>query len=128
MAQGDGNMPGPIFLGTLQSSSRRGEFSTTSKEPPHDLAEEQASDIPLRNATAPLAVSQQTQSPGSDDHAVVAPAQVLATGANPVAGVMSPSEDAWLDWKKVRVPCARCGHSLADPAICAYCGIYGHSR
>ena len=82
MAQGDSDSSAPetSFPGTPQSSRKE-------EEPPHDTAEKVSSDIPLRNATAPLAVSQQTQSPGSDDHAVVAPAQVLATGANPVAGV-----------------------------------------
>ena len=91
--------------------------------------EEDTSDT-LRNVTAPLTVNNPTPSNGTDDIAIVAPAQVLATGAVPVTGVMSPrsSPSGRLDWRRVRAPCATCGHLLTHPAICACCGIYGHDR
>ena len=60
--------------------------------PQSSSAEEESSGTHLRNATAPLAVHDRTPSHGTDGIAPVAPAQAhVATGAIPVAGVMSPS-------------------------------------
>ena len=100
--------------------------------------EAEASNI-LRIVTPPLAVQEQTPSLGADDIAIVASAQVSTTEALPVTGVMSPNgsralspgsnaaEETVLDWRRVWAPCTRCEALVADPSICAYCGIYGHA-
>ena len=54
---------------------------------------------------------------GGIDELVEPPVQDSESmGANPVAGVMSPNDNAWLDWRRVRAPCARRGHLLRDAA------------
>ena len=59
---------------------------------------------------------------------IIVPSGTRGPGGNAVTRVMSPksSSDALLDWRRVRAPCATCGHLLTDPAICACCGTYGH--
>ena len=54
---------------------------------PQSSTVEEESSGTTRNVAAPLAVLDPTPSYGTDDTAIVAPAQVLATGALPVARV-----------------------------------------
>ena len=71
--QGDDSLPSKAL-----SSASQGSTSSSHRIVAHSQT--------TRNATTPLAVQNRALLEGTDDHAIVASAQVSATGAIPVAG------------------------------------------